>query len=348
MSDSTRAALAVGELFQRLGAPAPAGLPDFHISGVNTLEAAGPSEASFLTRRKFADQVAASRAGVILVSPKTAVADPRAVEVPDVWAAVVVLLNHFYPERAPNGRIHPAAIVPAGTVIGRNSQIDAYTVIEEGAVIGDDVWIGPHGTLGPGVRIGDGCRIHDRVTLASGTELGRRVILHTGCVIGADGFKYEVIGRRLTKIPQVGRVVIEDDVEMGANCTVDRASFSVTRVGARTKMDNAVHIGHNCDVGSDCVLVAQVALGGSTKVGRGVVMAGQVAVADNSVIGDGAKLGGKAGVHGTVPAGAEFVGTPARDARVQFRIWALEPKLPDLYAKLRPLLRQLEDDASEE
>jgi UDP-3-O-[3-hydroxymyristoyl] glucosamine N-acyltransferase len=194
------------------------------------------------------------------------------------------------------------------------------------------------------VAIGEGCILYDRITLAAGTVLGRRVMIHSGAVIGADGFKYEVGARGLLKIPQVGHVVVEDDVEIGANATIDRASFSVTRIGARTKLDNMVHIAHNCDVGSDCLIAAQTGIAGSTRIGRGVLMGGQVGIADNASVGDGCKIAAKAGIRGEIPAGAEVSGAPAIDAKRFNRVWAISTRLPEIYMKVRPLLKGLDGD----
>lgn len=307
---------------------------------INTLEAAGPTHVAFAARAKFRAQATASRAGVILVPPDFDGNDPRLLRVADVWAAVLRLIEYFHPEAASRDHIHPTAIVDPTAIVGELVEIGPYSVIGAGVRIGSQVRIGSHAAIGAGSVIGDGCVLHDRVTLYRGVEVGRRVILHSGVVLGADGFKYEVINRRLTKMPQVGTVVIEDDVEIGANTTIDRASFSATRIGARTKIDNLVQIGHNVEVGTDTIIVAQVSIGGSTKIGRGVIIAGQAAIADNLVIGDGVRLAGQSALHTDVPAGATLAGTPAMDAKLWFKTAALIKRLPGLFDRVKPLLEE--------
>src|SRR5690606_30541371 len=207
--------------------------------------------------------------------------------------------------------------------------------------------IGAHAIIGDDTVIGSHAILHPRVTIADRCVVGDRVILHSGVVIGSDGFRYEVIDRMPTKIPQVGIVVIDEDVEIGANTTIDRASFSQTRIGARTKIDNLVQIGHNCEIGSDCLIVAQVGIAGSVKIGRGVLLAGQVGVGDNLTIGDGARLGARSGVHRNVPAGVDLAGAPAMDSRLFFRVASVMKRMPDLYERLKPILREYEERSVE-
>ena len=334
----------LSELCRRVGIPLPEGTEDREIAGISTLELAGPAEASFVTRKKLVPRAQESRAGVILVPPPVLLTDERAVTVPEVWAAVLVLLEHFYPPLPAQSFVHPTAIVPESAALGENVSLGAYCVLEDDVRIGDGTRVGAFCSIGRDVEIGRNCRLHDRVTVAIDTRIGDRVILHSGIVIGADGFKYEMVGGRLCKVPQVGNVVIEDDVEIGANSTIDRASFSTTRIGARTKIDNMTHIGHNVEVGSDCLIVAQVGVGGSSKIGRGVVIGGHAGIADNSEIGDGAKIAAMAGIHGRVPARAVLAGAPAMDANLWRRMAAIERKLPDLWPKLRRLAEGLQDD----
>ncbi|MCB2156812.1 UDP-3-O-(3-hydroxymyristoyl)glucosamine N-acyltransferase [bacterium] len=321
----------------------PEGRPDREITGITTLDLAGPTEASFVIRRKLVPRALESEAGVILVPPSLRIDDERAVTVPEVWAGVLVLLEHFYPALPPEAVVHPTAIVPESTTLGDQVSIGPYCVLEENVTIGARTRIGAFNSIGRDVSIGADCRLHDRVTLAIDTQVGDRVILHSGVVIGADGFKYEVIGGRLLKVPQVGNVVIEDDVEIGANSTVDRASFATTRIGARTKIDNMAHIGHNVEVGSDCLIVAQVGVGGSSKIGRGVIIGGHAGIADNTEIGDGSKIAAMAGLHGKIPPRSVLAGAPAMDANVWRKMAAINRKLPEVW----PKLRRIADDLNE-
>lgn len=335
----------LSELFRRLALPFPEHCEDREITGITTLELAGPTEATFVIRRKFVALALESQAGVILVPPSLPLRNERAVTVSEVWAAVLLLLEHFYPPRPAESFIHPTAIVPPTVTLGQEVSIGPYCVLEDHVEVGDRTRIGALACLGRDVRIGADCVLHDRVTLAVDTWVGDRVILHSGVVIGADGFKYEVIGRRLQKVPQVGNVVIEDDVEIGANSTVDRASFTTTRIGARTKIDNMSHVGHNVEVGSDCLIVAQVGIGGSAKIGRGVIIGGHAGIADNSEVGDGATIAAMSGIHGRVAPRAVLAGAPAMDANIWRKLAAINRKMPELWPRLRRLAEELREDA---
>lgn len=323
------------------GVLAPAA-PAVALTDITTLDVAGPDQIAFVARAKFRAQAIASRAGLLIVPNDFEGDDPRLVRVPEVWAAVLRLLEYFHPEPAPAGIIHPTAIIGAGCTIGELVDIGPYSVIGNNVRIGARTRIGSHAAIADNVVIGESGLLHDRVTLARDVVIGRRVILHSGCVLGADGFKYEVIGRRLTKMPQVGTVILDDDVEVGANTAIDRASFSATRIGARTKIDNLVQVGHNVEIGSDSIIVAQVSIGGSTKIGRGVIIAGQAAIADNLVIGDGARLAGQSAVHTDIPAGRDIAGTPGMDAKLFFKTSALIKRLPQLFDRVKPLLEEYE------
>lgn len=326
-----------------LGVECPSSLADQVFSGITTLESAAESDVAFVARAHFKSQVAESRAGLILVPKDAQVSDPRAVAVPNVWKSVLALLEHFHPMPAPAGIIHPTAIVPDSCTIGERVDIGAYAVLGEGVRVGTGSRIGAHAIIGEDTVIGSHAILHPRVTIADRCVVGDRVILHSGVVIGSDGFRYEVIDRMPTKIPQVGIVVIEDDVEIGANTTIDRASFWQTRIGTRTKIDNLVQVGHNCEIGSDCLIVSQVGIAGSVKIGRGVILAGQTGVGDNLTIGDGARLAARSGVHSNVPAGVDMAGAPIMDARLWMRLVGVLKRLPDLYDRLKPILREYED-----
>jgi UDP-3-O-[3-hydroxymyristoyl] glucosamine N-acyltransferase len=195
--------------------------------------------------------------------------------------------------------------------------------------------------VGPDCRVGERSVLHPHVVLRESVTLGHRVIVHPGSVLGADGFGYVFDGQGHQKIPQVGRVVVEDDGEIGANVTVDRATLGETVIGRGTKIDNLVQIGHNTVVGADTIIVAQVGIAGSCRIGRGVVLAGQVGIADHVTVGDGAQVGSQAGVHRDVPAGAGMIGTPAMQGDAGLRALAAIGRLPQLLRDVRALDRRL-------
>jgi UDP-3-O-[3-hydroxymyristoyl] glucosamine N-acyltransferase len=256
--------------------------------------------------------------------------------------AVIRIIEHFHPTRPARVGIHPTAVVDATATIGEGTEIGPKVVIEAGARVGARTRIEAGCFIGEGVEIGEDCWLSPNVTVLTGSHLGRRVRVYPGAVIGADGFRFEVLGGRLRKIPQVGRVVIEDDVEIGANATIDRAFLTETRIGARTKMDNAVHIAHNVEVGSDCILVAQVAIAGSTKVGRGVQVGGAAVMKDHITVGDGARIGGRAGVQSNLPPRAQVMGTPALDVKDYARFMHFYKNFGEYWDRLRAMLDDFE------
>jgi UDP-3-O-[3-hydroxymyristoyl] glucosamine N-acyltransferase len=250
----------------------------------------------------------------------------------------VTLLPRFARADEPQPGVHPTVVVGRGARLGREISIGPCTVIGDGAVLGDRVVIGAHCVIGAGVRVGDGSRLHPHVTLYTGAELGRRVTIHSGARVASDGFGYIYRGGSHEKIPHVGRCIVGDDVEVGANATIDRGSIGDTVIGAGTKIDNLVHIAHNCTVGKNCLFAAQVGLAGSVIVEDGVAIGGQVGVGDHQTIGAGARLGAQAGVFGHVPAGQTWSGYPARPHREALKAQAAMFRLPPLLKRIERLL----------
>lgn len=314
---------------------------DFVVKGVSTLEDSLAGWISFIGRPRFVDQAKASKASGFLVTAKSIVPERPCIVLDNVWKGMLVLLDHFHGPPPPQAFVHPSALVGSNVKLGADVSVGPYAVLENDVVVGDRVRIGAHGFVGRGARIGDDSFLHPRVTLMTDCAIGARVILHSGVVIGADGFKYEFIDDVLTKIPQVGRVVIEDDVEIGANTCIDRASLAETRIGAGTKIDNLVQIAHNVHIGKGSVIVSQAGIAGSTKIGEGVFLAGQAGLIDNIEIGDRAKIGAQAGVKNNVPPDVYYLGSPAMPARDFMRIVADWNKLGDMRKRLRELEKKL-------
>jgi UDP-3-O-[3-hydroxymyristoyl] glucosamine N-acyltransferase len=317
------------------------GDPAVTITGVATLDQAGPDHLSFLAVSKYAPDFARSNAGVVLIAPDLVECEgpSRArIVVERPHEALLRVMERFQRGTAATVGIHPTARVGRGTTLGKGLSIGPYAVIEDFAVIGDRVSIGAHSAVGLAVRIGDDSHIRPHVTLYSGTELGRRVIIHSGCRIGADGFGYVTRGGAHEKIPHVGRCVIEDDVEIGANSTVDRGSVGDTVIGAGTKIDNLVQIGHNVRIGRLCLIVSQAGIAGSTRIEDGCLIGGQAGIGGHLTIGKGARIGGQAGVFSDVPAGESWSGYPARPHREALRAQAALFRLAPLMRKLERLL----------
>ena len=318
----------------------PAGLTET-ITGVAELGAATPADLCFAERAEQADAVAASAARVVFVpvdfpdlSAKFLIrsADPRR-----SFFAIAAL---FLPPAPPPG-IHPAAQVDATAEIGAGVSIGATAGVGAGSRIGAGSVIGPGVQIGDDVHIGPDCVIEPNVTVMGGSRIGARCALRAGAVIGSDGFGFAWDGSGHRKVPQLGRVVLEDDVDIGCNSCVDRATLGETRVRRGTKVDNLVQIAHNADIGAHVILVSQSGVAGSSRLGTGVVVAGQVAISDHVEVGAGARIGGQSGVTKDVPAGATVFGTPARDMRNTLRELAALAQLPELLRQVRRQEREL-------
>jgi UDP-3-O-[3-hydroxymyristoyl] glucosamine N-acyltransferase len=314
------------------------------ITGANTIESAGQSDLAFAAGPKTLAAAAVSRAGCLVVPlsfappPGTAV-----IHVSDPRAAFAKALELLYPRKRPPAGVHPSAVLAPSAQLGANCHVGAYASIGENARIGDDCQISAGCVLGDDVAIGSGSTIHPRVTVYDRVTIGARVIIHSGCVIGADGFGFVPAGDHYEKFPQVGVVEIGDDVEIGANCCIDRAALGVTRIGNGTKLDNLVHVAHNCSIGRHVVVVAQTGFSGSVTVGDYAVIGGQVGVGEKAKIEAKAVVGGKAGVltAQTVHAGEPVWGIPARPLRRHLKGLAYVQKLPELNQMVRELRQRV-------
>jgi UDP-3-O-[3-hydroxymyristoyl] glucosamine N-acyltransferase len=310
---------------------------------MRSLETASSDELAPLLHVRERRRGEASRAGALLVGKDCADLDRDLLVCEDAGQAMIEVLRLFRPPPAVNAGIHPTAVLGEGCVIAPSASIGAYVVVGDDTQIGEGANLGPHVTVGAACRIGAGCRLHPQVTLYDDTVLGDRVEVHSGTVIGADGHGYiDRDGYR--KVPQVGRVVVENDVEIGANSAIDRATLDETRIGAGTKIDNLVQIGHNVRLGENGMLCAQVGLAGSTRIGAGVVMAGQSGIADHLEVGDGVRVGAKASVLRGVEDGRTVGGTPA----IEYSQWRRQTVLLGRLGELFRRVRRLEDRQADE
>jgi UDP-3-O-[3-hydroxymyristoyl] glucosamine N-acyltransferase len=332
--------MTIGDLIGSLGGKLARGEAGKPITGVNSARKAGPAELVFAEDAGAAKQALAGTAGAVVLkrgilesySEGAAVAVIEA-DQPRLWFARAAKLLAKTP--AASG-IHPSAVVGEGVLLGAEVTLGACVVIGGGAAIGAGTRIEAGAVVGEGVRIGEHCRIYPRVVIYPGTTVGNRVVLHAGVVLGADGFGYVRDGGSgaYTQFPQQGTLVIEDDVEIGANSTVDRGALAETRIRRGAKFDNLVHVAHNCDVGEDVVIAALTGISGSSSIGRGAVLAGQVGIGDHAHVAPGVILGGQSGVFSGktasnegLPPGTVLYGTPARPLRQVLREQAVLARL---------------------
>ncbi len=291
-----------------------AGDLDREIHGVAALETAGPADVAFVESAKSLDQANDSRAGCLLVPEGAILPGKTTVAVPNPKLALIRIAAALNPPAAHPPGIHPSAVVAPDAELASDCSVGANAVIESGASIGAGTRISPGVYVGQGVQIGANCTLHPNVTVYSGAQIGDRVTLHSGVVVGSDGFGYVFAEGRHVKFPQLGKIIIEDDVEIGSNTTLDRGSLGTTVIGEGTKIDNLVQIAHNVRIGRHCIIVSQTGISGGAEVGDYVVMAGQVGVGERAHIQDRVIVGGQAGVlpGKIVRSGSVVWGTPCR------------------------------------
>ena len=302
------------ELAELVGAMLDSGAPDLEITGVSSLQEARAGDLSYFGNPRYLAQLRTSVASAAIVPLECSEqVTPVLLRVSNPSVAFAIAVAAFAPpELVPDPGIHPSAMISSVAVLAEGVSIGANVVIEQGAVIGIGTVIAAGSVIGQEVRIGERCHIHSNVTIRERCIIGNRVILQPGAVIGSCGFGYELHEGRHRKIPQTGNVEIGDDVEIGANTTIDRARFGRTFIGEGTKIDNLVQIAHNVQIGSHTIICSQVGIAGSTKVGSYVTLAGQVGIAGHIEIGDKAVLGAQSGLSKNVPAGHMVIGAPAK------------------------------------
>ncbi|RJX18394.1 MAG: UDP-3-O-(3-hydroxymyristoyl)glucosamine N-acyltransferase [Desulfobulbus sp.] len=313
------------------------------VSGLNSLELAGEEEITFLASAKMGEYLAASRAAACIV-PERFTAQIPAIQVPDPEYAATVVHRHFLARPFQAGGVHPSAQLGSGCTIPSEVTIGPLVCIGDRVRIGSRVTVGPGTVIGDDAVIGDDTVLHANVTLYAGTVLGQRVIIHSGAVLGADGFGYatdRATGEHLKK-PQVGSVQIDDDVEIGANSCVDRGAFGPTRVRRGAKIDNLVMVAHNVEIGENTILVAHVGIAGSTTLGKNVMIGGMTAIKGHLHIGDGVMAAAMSGIHGNLAAGSVVGGAPAFEIKKWSRATAAYARLPEMVKELRQLRREMD------
>jgi UDP-3-O-[3-hydroxymyristoyl] glucosamine N-acyltransferase len=316
------------------------GSGDRLLGAVRTLDEAGEEDLSFLAGARYRDRARASRAGSILCTPADRLDGRDRIEVEDAYYALSQALRLFHPDLPAPPGIDPRAAVAGDAILASGVSVGPFAVIGARCRIGEGVVIGPGAVVGDDVEIGAGTVLHARAVVYHGCRLGARVVLHAGVVVGADGFGYAFHAGVHHKVPQVGNVVIEDDVEVGAGATIDRGALGSTVIGAGSKIDNLVMIAHNVVIGPGSILVAQSGVAGSARLGKGVVIAGQAGVAGHLSVGDGARVAAKSAVLQDLAAGVTAAGIPAIPVAAWRRAQAAFGRLPEILQRLRRLERE--------
>ncbi len=330
------------------------GDPDVEVTGIAGLAEAKVGDLSFLANPKYAPHLATTQAAAVLVAQATEGIKTVQIVVANPDFAFAQLVARFGPKPLhPPVGIHPTAVIGDQVRLGKDVAIGPYVIIGAGASLGDGCILYGHTSVGGEAQLGEGCILFSHSSVRERCRLGNRVILQPGAVVGSDGFGYALLDGKHQKIPQVGIVVVEDDVEIGANSTIDRARFGRTRIGSGTKIDNLVQVAHNVEIGAHCILVAQVGIAGSTKLGNYVTLGGQAGITGHITIGDQASVTAQSGVSKSVPPKTVVRGSPAQEIRIAQAqevnvrrlggalqtVRSLEARIADLEAKMQKVER---------
>ncbi len=310
------------------------------------IEEGMPGAISFLSNPKYTSYIYDTQSSIVLVNkdfiPEQEV-KTTLIKVDNAYESLAKLLNLYEQSKPKLTGISPLAFVAESAKIGKDVYIAPFACIGEHAEVGDNTVIHSHVTIGSGAKIGSNCIIYANATVYHDCRIGNHCILHAGCVIGADGFGFAPTPEGYEKIPQIGITILEDNVEVGANTCIDRATMGATIVHSGVKLDNLIQIAHNDEIGSHTVMAAQVGIAGSTKVGEWCMMGGQVGVAGHIHIGDKVNLGAQSGVPGSIKDGSQLIGTPPMESKPYFKSAAIYRKLPDMYTELNVLRKELNE-----
>lgn len=300
---------------------------------------------SFLSNPKYTHYIYDTLSSIVLVNEDMVFDKPVSttlIRVANAYECVAKLLQMYEAAKPKKKGIDPLASIAKSATIGKDVFVGAFVCIGENAVIGDNTIIYPHAVVGDGVKIGDGCLIYPNVTIYEGCHIGNRVTVHAGTVIGADGFGFAPNAEGYDKIPQIGIVTIEDDVEIGANTCIDRSTMGSTIIRKGVKLDNLIQVAHNVEIGENTVMSAQVGIAGSTKVGSWCMFGGQVGLAGHITIGDKTFLGAQSGVPGSIKGNQTLIGTPPMEPKAYFKSQAIFRRLPEMYKQLNELQKEIE------
>ncbi len=300
---------------------------------------------SFLSNPKYTHYIYNTQSSIVLVNEDMVFDKPvntTLIRVANAYECVAKLLQMYEASKPKKKGIDPLASIAQSATVGKDVYVGAFACIGENAVVGDNTIIYPHSVIGDGVTIGNGCLIYPNVTIYEGCRIGNRVTIHAGTVIGADGFGFAPNAEGYDKIPQIGIVTIEDDVEIGANTCIDRSTMGSTIIRKGVKLDNLIQVAHNVEIGENTVMSAQVGIAGSTKVGSWCMFGGQVGLAGHITVGDKTFLGAQSGVPGNIKGNQTLIGTPPMKPKAYFRSQAVFRKLPEMYRQLDEMQKEIE------
>ena len=310
------------------------------------IEEGQPGAISFLSNPKYTHYIYDTKSTIVLIDKSVELEKPSPatlIRVDNAYECVAKLLQIYEAAKPWKSGIDPLASISPKATVGKDVYVGAFAVIGDNAVIGDGCQIYPHAVIGDGVKVGEQCLIYPNVTIYHGCVLGNRVTLHAGSVVGSDGFGFAPSANGYDKIPQIGIVTIEDDVEIGANTCIDRSTMGSTYVRKGVKLDNLVQIAHNTDIGENTVMSAQVGIAGSTKVGQWCMFGGQVGIAGHITIGNKVFLGAQSGVPSSLGDNQTLIGTPPMEKLPYFKSQAIFQKLPDLYKQIMRLQKEVDE-----
>lgn len=324
------------------------GDPGMKITGIQPFDSAGPGDLTLAGDQKYLARLQETGASAAIVPLEATSAEKSLLRVENPKLAFARLLSLFHPRSFLPRGISPLASIGKGGRISERVSVYPFVFVGDQVQVGEDVTLFPGVFVGDRCVVGDGCVLHPNVVLYDDVRLGRRVIVHSGTVIGADGFGYVFDGQEQVKIPQSGRVIIGDDVEIGANSCIDRATFGATVIERGVKLDNHVHIGHNCSIGENTVMVAQVGISGSVRIGKNCILAGHAGVVDHITIGDDVSVMMKSAVSKDIPSGSVISGQPAMDHREWMKLEAFRRRLPQIYREWKQSVQGSDDDREED
>lgn len=310
------------------------------------IEEGVPGAISFLSNPKYTSYIYETQSSIVLVNedfiPEQEI-KATLIKVANAYESLAKLLTLYETSKPKKQGIHSLAFIAPSAKIGENVYIGAFAYIGENATIGDNTQIYPHTFIGDGAKIGNNCLLYSHVNVYHDCRVGNECILHSGAVIGSDGFGFAPTANGYDKIPQIGIVILEDQVEIGANTCVDRATMGATLIHSGVKLDNLIQIAHNDEIGSHTVMAAQAAVAGSTKIGEWCMIGGQVGIAGHAKIGDKVSLGAQSGVPGDIKAGSQLIGSPPMELKQFFKSYVIQKNLPEMQKELRNLRKELEE-----